>query len=439
MLSDNSVNIPASDNLFRTKCNWVVDLNVAYFIALLLGTSFYILSPSLSLQNLLLVPTLPLNICVVVHRRLSKSIVTPLFFLILYIAILFCITPLLPDTGNNVKYVFYQLHILNIYLSAIIIPTSLFTFTCKFVKVALICWLILALTQLGVITGVLPQSLSFLFFKSARYDLTDVFQINGTFANANDFACVVFLLFLLLLLKSDSHTRRIYFAVSLIISMLAMSRTVIVLFGLLAVIQLWIKDKRRKLAKYSLIAFLIFSGIIMTKGLWEQKIYDALYAEFGYNAVTINFTRLTSIIEFEEDKHQPETSSQYRRETYLYALSKLPTHFTGTGAQNYGSFYREGGFHNQLVWTNPHSFLIEIGIAFGWLPLLIFLIFLGCIFYGILKQNKIYYRRYLIVLFSFTIILSNIPATGVQIPLLWLPLIYAYIFVNKSTAHKIAN
>lgn len=181
--------------------------------------------------------------------------------------------------------------------------------------------------------------------------------------------------------------------------------------------------------------FMVVVLLIATESLWHPQVESALYSQFGHNAITINFNRMMSILDFMDGKHQEDHSASYRTETYKYAICHLPFHLFGSGYQNYIEFYKNGEFTDPLVWVNPHSFLIEIGIAYGLPSILSFILFLAtlCINMASSTSSKSK-KRYFYVLMIYTVILSNIPSSILLIPLFWLPIcaIYAQSKFRKS-------
>lgn len=409
-------------------------LNRIYILGLFLGSAVFIGIPTFSLQNIFFIPATVINLIIVSKTKYSNYLLYPILWLCIYMVIITVNTLLLHDVEDNIKALLYQYQILGVFLIPVANPKILNSFGIRMTKYMIIVWFLWAIIQAGIILGIVPSSFDFLFSRSAReFDPEAILQINGPFGNANDFGCVALLVYLIIFNSNIKNIYgNIYFYLVLLIIIMTISRTAMVLFLLLIPLRDWLLGYGKKLMRIVIITMLVFISLASTKDLWAPTIDRKLEKEYGYSAITINFRRITSILSI-TDKHTEDGSVEYRSASYKYAMENLPTQISSLGYQNYKDFYLKGNFTNQLVWRNPHSFLIEVGIAYGVPALLCFMIFLATIIISVHRSsiNPIK-KRYLYLSTFYTIILSNVPSSIFLMPIFWIPLFFLYVNqINK--------
>lgn len=124
-----------------------------------------------------------------------------------------------------------------------------------------------------------------------------------------------------------------------------------------------------------------------------------------------------------------DNSIGYRTEIYQKFFENAKVLWLGYGPRNYESYFKEYPLSYSLGYTNPHSFFIEIYLAFGVFALIIFLVFLlrSCNFIMLSKlmmSQKIFYF-FTIILFSW---LVWIPSSILRLPLVWYPIFLILIY-----------
>lgn len=415
-------------NRIVASCKISLLVNVLYVIGLFGGSLLYVGVPALSLQNIFLLPTLLINIVIIKSRKFPKEILYPLVFLAIYLIII-TISTLLTPVYDSYKALLYQYHLFCIFLIPLAYPSFIKIGAVKIAQIFLIFWLIWAVMQIAVLLQLLPSSLNFLFSRNDKIDTQyGAIQISGPFSNSNDFGCIALLVLLYILYFSNRKIKNNrYFYIAGMDIFMAMSRTALIFYIILVPILQWINNRIKHLTRGFAVLLLLISGLLVTKNIWEPEIENYLYSQFGTNAITTNFNRIVSIINLLEDQPHKEHSATYRAASYKYAITYLPYQIFGSGYQNYSEFYKGGNFDDHLIWVNPHSFLIEIGIAYGLPALLCFILFLSSLVLYIYKANiPRYNRRFILIVIGYTVILSNIPSSIFLLPLFWLPMLFIY-------------
>lgn len=428
------------NNSTVTPGRFVTSLNVLYIVGLFTGSLLYIGVPYFSLLNIILVPSFIVNFTLLFKYQTPRQIAFPLFFFFIFWIYVGCVTILtLGEASESAKAFFYLLNIINLFMIPAITPNIFQSRCVKIAKFFILLWFGWAILQLGVIMQILPLSLTdVLWIRSGRDEELLGTQINGPFTNSNDFGVVTLLVLLYILFYSKFNLfKNIYFYLCTAIIIMAMSRTALVLLLILFPLIQWVRHRMGKTIKVISIVISIFVVLALTSNVWYFSTMQYLERNFGYSAITIDFKRAMSILYLVSDDSVKDGSAEYRTTTYNYAINKLPTHFVGTGFQNYKSFYIEGNFSNHLVWTNPHSFLIEIGIATGIPGLICFLIalFLMAIYSKNSKINESS-RRFFYLVLLYSLVLSNVPSSIILMPIFWLPLFTVYSQnINSLRSH----
>jgi len=134
-----------------------------------------------------------------------------------------------------------------------------------------------------------------------------------------------------------------------------------------------------------------------------------------------------------------DNSIGYRTEIYQKFFENAKVLWLGYGPRNYDSYFKEYPLSYSLGYTNPHSFFIEIYLAFGFFALIIFLAFLlkSCHFivFSKLDTSQKTFYFFTILLFSW---LVWVPSSILRLPLVWYPifLILIYTISVNQTAVK---
>ncbi|MBT9315659.1 hypothetical protein IXB50_09495 [Leptothoe spongobia TAU-MAC 1115] len=173
------------------------------------------------------------------------------------------------------------------------------------------------------------------------------------------------------------------------------------------------------------IAVLWFGGLFLSQMDWETILDNLSYADNPFISRTAERLHL-----FLFDTGG-DNSLSYRLESYQYAFGHIHTTVLGSGTKNYGSFYYDGFGNDALLAINPHSFIIENMIAFGWLGTLLIGLLLGYIFVVFITNRK--YAYYGVSTFIAFALASNVPSTIVRIPILFFPLFFFAHLCRSST------
>ena len=134
-----------------------------------------------------------------------------------------------------------------------------------------------------------------------------------------------------------------------------------------------------------------------------------------------------------------DNSVGYRTEIYQKFSENFKILWLGYGPRNYEGYFKEYPLSYSLGYTNPHSFFIEIYLAFGFFALIIFLAFLikSCHFvvFSKLDTSQKTFYFFTILLFSW---LVWVPSSILRLPLVWYPifLILIYVISINQTAVK---
>ncbi|MCM1960719.1 O-antigen ligase family protein [Acinetobacter modestus] len=134
-----------------------------------------------------------------------------------------------------------------------------------------------------------------------------------------------------------------------------------------------------------------------------------------------------------------DNSVGYRTEIYQKFAENFKILWLGYGPRNYEGYFKEYPLSYSLGYTNPHSFFIEIYLAFGFFALIIFLAFLikSCHFvvFSKLDTSQKTFYFFTILLFSW---LVWVPSSILRLPLVWYPifLILIYVISINQTAVK---
>lgn len=249
------------------------------------------------------------------------------------------------------------------------------------------------------------------------YDILGVYST--VFNNPNDMSAYLtsFLALALFLTKrkykSISITVSVYIMVVLLIFFLG-SRLSFLSAMLLAPLYLLLSKKNIYIGVVFLVNIFIFNIVN-----WEYFLYMLTNVDIDFISRSAS-RMLLFLYQFDEDK-----SATYRLDSYYYVIENFGNTLLGAGTKNYEDFYSGSIFSGTVVAINPHSFFIEVVLAFGWLGLLIIILILGIIAksYYRLKGDTFVAAIISIVIFS---IVSFVPSTIIRLPILFFPILFFY-------------
>jgi hypothetical protein len=250
----------------------------------------------------------------------------------------------------------------------------------------------------------------------------------GFFFNTNDQAVVSTSLcaaisFFYIINESRTKTRMFGYILLIFLGVVIfVSASRAALLGYLLTVLLTLFLNSGKLMKIGYISiFSFFSIFIFNKNL----LIPLLNFLSGFSWLERSIDRFQlALFSLDEDN-----SIGYRTEIYQKFFENAKVLWLGYGPRNYDSYFKEYPLSYSLGYTNPHSFFIEIYLAFGIFALIIFLLFLlrSCNFIMLSKlmmSQKIFYF-FTIILFSW---LVWIPSSILRLPLVWYPIFLILIY-----------
>jgi len=115
-----------------------------------------------------------------------------------------------------------------------------------------------------------------------------------------------------------------------------------------------------------------------------------------------------------------DSSVGYRSQIYELAFPKLLSIFEGYGSREYGGFFA-GDIVNPLAYKNPHSYVIEIALAYSSFA---FLCLMGLL--ALMGLTSLYFwgvaSRFWLISAAFFLAGGFIPSTILRMQMVWLPM-----------------
>lgn len=204
---------------------------------------------------------------------------------------------------------------------------------------------------------------------------SEIKMVTGTFTNSNDLGAVVLaILFVVLGLEKYyfKHQKYLFWLLVFVLIIISGSRSAIVL-----ALVFFTLNRISSINKFITFIFTGFIFIILVYLIM-------LYLE---NEVIMRLLyRIKSLINIFQNGISFDNSMTVRISSYLHYLSKLPELGLGSGELNNYFKYSEGAVFNsqELLFQNPHSFVVELGYWLGWPGLILFFI----PFINLLKYSK---------------------------------------------------
>lgn len=131
---------------------------------------------------------------------------------------------------------------------------------------------------------------------------------------------------------------------------------------------------------------------------------------------------------------ETDNSVDYRAEIYLKFIENFKIVWIGYGPRNYFEYFAKNQLSYNLGYTNPHSFFIEIYLAFGIFAFLWFIAFLLISNYEVfnksnfVKSQKIFYLL-AVILFCW---LAWVPSSLFRLPLVWFSVFIIFIYSKNN-------
>ena len=130
-----------------------------------------------------------------------------------------------------------------------------------------------------------------------------------------------------------------------------------------------------------------------------------------------------------------DKSVDYRTEIYTKFLDNFHVILLGYSPRNYAEYFKYDPLSAELGYTNPHSFFIEIYLAFGLFG------FLGFIAFLLFSIQQTYrsasYKFSEKTFYLFTVLLCCwlrwVPSSVLRLPIIWLPMFLIFLYSKKPT------
>lgn len=125
-----------------------------------------------------------------------------------------------------------------------------------------------------------------------------------------------------------------------------------------------------------------------------------------------------------------DKSVGYRTEIYTAFLDNFKILWLGYGPRDYLQYFDQIKLSFPLGYTNPHSFFIEIYLAFGIFAFFAFLYFILNSIYYVLTDNLLVWKERIFILFIFINFcwIVWVPSSILRLPLIWYPLFLVLVY-----------
>ena len=287
---------------------------------------------------------------------------------------------------------------------------------------------LLLMLSILVILGFMIEAVLGIQLVSGNDELTvENNAFKGFFFNTNDQATVVISLasavgFFYLIRETSFKTKLIGYFLLLIIGavvIVSASRTVLFSYLLMFILILFLNA-----TIYFKILYLFLGSILIL------FIFNLL-AKIEWLARPIERFAL-AIFSLDDDQ-----SVGYRTEIYTGFIDNFKLLWIGYGPRDYINYFDDVKLSLPLGYTNPHSFFIEIYLAFGLFAFIILIFFLLYSIYYILKDKYLKTKEKTFILFIFLNFcwIVWVPSSIFRLPLVWYPifLVLIYTILNRNS------
>ena len=296
---------------------------------------------------------------------------------------------------------------------------------------------LLLMLSILVILGFLIEAVLGIQLVSGNDELTvENNAFKGFFFNTNDQATVVISLasavgFFYLIRETSFKTKLIGYFLLLIIGavvIVSASRTVLFSYLLMFILILFLNA-----TIYFKILYLFLGSILILfifNLSWLEELFNLL-AKIEWLARPIERFAL-AIFSLDDDQ-----SVGYRTEIYTGFIDNFKLLWIGYGPRDYINYFDDVKLSLPLGYTNPHSFFIEIYLAFGLFAFIILIFFLLYSIYYILKDKYLKTKEKTFILFIFLNFcwIVWVPSSIFRLPLVWYPifLVLIYTILNRNS------
>ena len=296
---------------------------------------------------------------------------------------------------------------------------------------------LLLMLSILVILGFMIEAVLGIQLVSGNDELTvENNAFKGFFFNTNDQATVVISLasavgFFYLIRETSFKTKLIGYFLLLIIGavvIVSASRTVLFSYLLMFILILFLNA-----TIYFKILYLFLGSILILfifNLSWLEELFNLL-SKIEWLARPIERFAL-AIFSLDDDQ-----SVGYRTEIYTGFIDNFKLLWIGYGPRDYINYFDDVKLSLPLGYTNPHSFFIEIYLAFGLFSFIILIFFLLYSIYYILKDKYLKTKEKTFILFIFLNFcwIVWVPSSIFRLPLVWYPifLVLIYTILNRNS------
>jgi O-antigen ligase len=266
-------------------------------------------------------------------------------------------------------------------------------------------------------------------------------SFKGFFFNTNDQAVVVTSLsaaicFFYIIGQHDKKVRYLgYFLllVSAVIVFVSASRAALLGFILILIFTLFLNANKYLKLVYAILAIVISTFIFNINFLIPVFNFLSRYSWLERSVERFEL----AIFSLDSDN-----SVDYRVEVYQKFFENFKVVWLGYGPRNYFDYFAQNQLSYALGYTNPHSFFIEIYLAFGIFALIFFLAFLVISIYEVFNKSSFLSSQkifYLVTLLLFCWLVW-VPSSIFRLPLVWFSVFIIFIYSkNNNLAHRYKN
>ena len=241
---------------------------------------------------------------------------------------------------------------------------------------------------------------------------SDKYMVSGSFVNSNNLAVIIiFISYFVSQVEGKYSTKsnNLMWLMIFFILFITVSRS-----ALLIVFFIFIST--RKMNKKTLINFLIGVAVLIPVVI---NIYSWMGGFEFFNRI---IERLESLSTMLESGIMSDDSMSVRLKSYLYFIGEIPGLGLGSGEMyNYYNYSGKASFETNLIFANPHSYIVEIGYWMG---------FTGLILFVLLFSSLFYYGNRSLFYFFIVMISMSIPSSLLDFYLFFYFLILCF-FVKK--------
>ncbi|AIY64572.1 hypothetical protein OM33_04975 [Pseudoalteromonas piratica] len=357
-----------------------------------------------------------------VGASLAEQSIT--FALLLYCVAVF-VTVLFFHNAEQLKDAFYSLHILLIFIITYYVVTysnisfsQFFNwFFCLYIALVLLS-ILQFLGNLGVVPTIWAED------ENTPHGIA---LVRGPSGNPNNLAVMCMLFFSMLHWQAyrlgKKHAKIVLVGITLVILLLTLSRLAVILFfSYFLFFLVYRKQYVKFLIATTSVLFLLTASFVAIQNLEPVKAENESEVFFARN-----INRIIAIRDI--TKTTGSSSSSLRLNSYQYFFENIDRAIFPYGSGNYERFYTNTKFDNSLISKNPHSFIIESTLAFGFIaPLLFaFIFFMMC--KNILKNRN---DKFFLLFAGYFLLLINVPSSILRAPVVWMLLFLVYHLCLKK-------